>query len=109
MCPHCGYDLRHDGPVLINDWSMMGPTYPLFYKSESIRLRPQAGEFCYALMKAFPRQVRHDAMIGRLDTESEDPHNLLKVLVSRLKVAIRERGIPVPIVTDWGQGYRWIG
>lgn len=36
LCPHCGYDLVKDAPIILNDFSMLGPLSPLYYRGQPI-------------------------------------------------------------------------
>lgn len=107
MCPHCGYDLVRNGPILIDRWSMMSPNAPLFFEQMQIRLTPSESELCYTLMKAFPRTVSHENIIERLGSTAETT-NIVAVWVTKTKARIERAGAPIPIKSDWGRGYRWL-
>jgi DNA-binding response OmpR family regulator len=108
VCPHCGYDLLHNGPILIDEWSMMAPGAPLFYDGTPIRLSNAESQICYALMKSYPRHMTRWALLDRIGTESEKD-NILSVYITRIKSRLEHAGIPLPIETIWGHGYKWMG
>jgi DNA-binding response OmpR family regulator len=107
ICPHCGFDLVKNGPVIIDNWSMLGPGYPLCYEGRPISLTRSESELVYTLLKAFPRHVDRWVLLDRLGSESEQV-NLLAVYVTRIKARLKGVGLKSPIATVWGHGYRWM-
>lgn len=107
VCPQCGYDLTLNAPVLIDRWSMIGPGYPLCYDNKPIALTKFESELCYALMKAYPRYVERWALLDRLGSEAETGHNMLSVYKTRIHSRLADLGLPLPIETVRGYGFRW--
>lgn len=105
FCPHCGADIRLDAPISLNDFSMYGDGYPLCYQGTPLPLTPSQNSICWTLLKAYPLIVRTDAIILRVGSESES--NAIEVQLSRIRSKLRRLGIPNPIETVWGRGYRW--
>lgn len=105
FCPHCGSDIKMDEPIILNDFSMYGDGYPLCYQGEAIKMTPGQRAVCWSLLKAFPRTVTRDALLLRSGSDSES--NCIEVMVSRIRAALKARGIANPIESVWGQGYRW--
>jgi DNA-binding response OmpR family regulator len=105
FCPHCGADIRLDQPICLNDFSMFGDGYPLYYQQQPIILTSAQSAICWSLLKAFPRMVRRDALINRMGSDSLS--NAVEVQVSRIRDKLRQLGVPNPIETVQGKGYRW--
>lgn len=106
FCPHCGADIRVDEPILLNGFSMYGDGYPLMYNGKGVLLTRYESSFCWTLLKAYPRMVKHDTLLLRLGSDSET--NVLDVVVSRIRAKLRHHGVPNPIETMYGQGgFRW--
>lgn len=106
VCPHCGYDLLRDEPIILNDFSMIGPDYPLCYKTKPVRGLTQAQrEIVWALMKACPRVLRYDVLLERLG--SIGTRNIIAVHTSRMRAIFQEQGIPMAAVNIWGRGWMW--
>jgi hypothetical protein len=91
FCPGCGLDLVQDQPVIIDKWSMFGHGYPLCYEGRPLR---------------FPRHVRHDILLDRMD--SDGTPNTLNVFVHRVRAKLRDVGIESPIRSVRGIGYVWV-
>jgi DNA-binding response OmpR family regulator len=106
FCPGCGLDLVQDQPVIIDKWSMFGHGYPLCYEGRPLRLTHHETDLCWTLMKAFPRHVRHDILLDRMD--SDGTPNTLNVFVHRVRAKLRDVGIESPIRSVRGIGYVWV-
>jgi DNA-binding response OmpR family regulator len=96
MCPHCGYDLLADQPVIINNFAMLSARSPLSYMGKPIKLTHAERSLCWTLMKAFPRPVRRDVILDRMDSEALG--NVIDVHLSRIRKKLRTIGAPVPFV-----------
>lgn len=109
LCPHCGYDLVNDAPILINDFSMNGPGLPLVHKGKPIKLTFAEAGVCWALMKACPAPLKTMALAERIGSdETIDPDNIVKVIVCRIRRRLRELEIAAPILTIHGSHtYAW--
>lgn len=94
MCPGCGRDLVPDQPVIINDFSMMSEMSPLYYRGRPIKLTGSERTVLWAMLKAFPAPVSHEAILNRLDSEAEG--NVVDVYASRIRAKLRVVGAPIP-------------
>jgi DNA-binding response OmpR family regulator len=94
MCPHCGFDIALDQPVVLNEFSMLSSMSPLYWNGQAIKLTGSERTLVWALMKAFPQPVSHDALINRLDSEAEG--NVIDVYASRVRAKLRQVGAPIP-------------
>jgi DNA-binding response OmpR family regulator len=90
FCPHCGYDLMVDTPILINDFAMFSPLAQLTYKGRPVKLTPYERSLCWTLMKAYPEPVRVDIILDRLGSEADT--NVVDVFVCRARKKIRDVG-----------------
>lgn len=107
LCPHCGYDLQLDTPILIDDFSMMNSMSHLWWRDQVIALTSSERIVCYTLMKAYPGPVRTSVLLERLDSDAEH-NNIINVYISRIRRKIRDVGAPNPIVTQGRDGvYSW--
>jgi DNA-binding response OmpR family regulator len=94
FCPHCGYDLVHDQPIILNDFSMLSSHSPLLYRGQPIKLSAAMRSLCWTLMKSYPRPVREDVILDRMGSEAEG--NVIDVYMSRIRKALREIKAPIP-------------
>jgi DNA-binding response OmpR family regulator len=94
MCPHCGFDLAKDQPIILNDFSMLSPIAPLCYRGQPLNLTSAARTLCWTLMKSFPRPVRQEVILDRLDSEALG--NVVDVYLSRIRRELRRIGAPIP-------------
>jgi DNA-binding response OmpR family regulator len=107
LCPHCGYDIEMDMPVLINDFSMTGAGYPLFYRGLKVELTHGEALVCWSLMKNFPHYVTKPVLMERIGSDSDDD-NMITILVSRIRRKFREMGAPNAIATiAQHRSYAW--
>lgn len=97
FCPHCGYDLRMDQPVLIDDYSMLGSLSPLCWKNEPVGLTATENLLCWSLLKAYPDPVRIEVLADRCGSEATS--NVTEVIICRIRKKLREMGAPNPIVS----------
>lgn len=95
MCPHCGYDLLLDAPILIDDFSMMSLISNLWWRETPVPMTASEKVICYTLMKAYPLPVRRSVILERLDSESDG--KIIDVYVCRLRKKLRAIGAPNPI------------
>lgn len=102
MCPHCGYDLHLDLPILINDFAMAGMGSALIYKSRSVNLTGAESALCYSLMKSFPAALRVDVILDRIGSEATG--NVVQVLVCRIRKKLCAVGGPCPIISARRRG-----
>jgi DNA-binding response OmpR family regulator len=95
FCPHCGYDLRLDTPILLNDFSMMSSYSHLRWRGEAIPLTSSERLLCYTLMKAYPSPVKLGVILDRIGSEASG--NVIDVYVCRIRKKLRKIGAPNPI------------
>lgn len=109
VCPHCGYDLVADAPVLINDFSMNGPGFPLAFRGKPLKLTYNEATVCWSLMKVCPAPMKTSVLAERIGSdEGKDPDGIIKVMICRIRKILRTHGLPVPIVTiTRGHAYAW--
>lgn len=101
VCPCCGYDLVKDAPILLNDFSMMGPASQLVYKGQPLHLTPAERTVAWTIFKAYPRAVTFEVILNRLDSEAEG--NVVDVYLSRIRSKLREIGAPIPFEPAGGK------
>lgn len=94
MCPGCGRDLIPDQPVILNRFSMLSSCSPLYFDGKPIHLTASERTVAWAMMKAFPQPVTHEAILNRLDSEAEG--NVIDVYCSRIRSKLRAAGAPIP-------------
>jgi DNA-binding response OmpR family regulator len=105
FCPHCGFDLVQDAPILLGDFAMMSSISPLQWQGHSIKLTAAERNLMWTLMKAAPRPVRFDVILDRIGSESEG--NVIDVYMSRIRKKLRDLGAPVPFDSlKANNGYR---
>lgn len=95
LCPHCGYDLIVDQPIIINDWAMMSPVTPLRYRGHPITLTGSERNIVWTVMKMCPQPVAFDVILERLGSESTG--NLIDVYMSRMRKKFAAADMPMPI------------
>lgn len=94
FCPHCGYDLHLDQPVILNDFAMFGAGAPLVYKGLPLPqpLTPAEAAVVWTLLKACPDPVATPVILERVsDSESI---NVVNVLICRIRKKLRVAGAP---------------
>lgn len=107
LCPHCGFDLKVDSPVMLDDFSMDGAGYPLLYKGRPVKLTHGEALICWALMKAYPDFVTLGALLGRISVDG-DNEDTIRTLICRLRQKLRDISAGPLIETVWGRhAYRW--
>lgn len=100
FCPHCGFDLVVDTPILLNDYSMIGAGRPLMYKGRKVTLTPAEALICWSLMKAYPEPVTRMTLAERIGSQDgKDPDRLIMVLVWRIRNKLKVDRLPIPIET----------
>lgn len=105
FCHNCGADIYLDEPIRIDDFSMVGDGHPLCYKGKPIKLTHGERMIIWSLLKAYPRHVSKSTLLDRCG--SDGLNNLIQVLVCRIRRNLKVMGIPDPIETVHGFGYRW--
>lgn len=110
LCPHCGYDLRLDTPVLIDDFSMMSSVAVLRWEGEAVKLTGSERILVYTLMKAYPAPVRLSVILDRMDSDATG--NVIDVYLCRIRKKLRAIGAPNPIASVRNRGrermFAWV-
>lgn len=101
ICPHCGYDLIVDAPIILNDFAMMGPMSPLSFLGRPVRLTPAERVVVWTIFKSFPRAVRMSVILDRLGSEAEG--NVIDVYLCRIRKKLRTIGAPIPFEAVGGK------
>lgn len=102
LCPHCGHDLTRDEPISRGD-IVFDPRGEVQWRGAAVHLTVGQRIVLHSLLKANGRTVPRDALLERLDSQSEDGRNLLSVHLARLRSALP--GVPIENVR--GIGLRW--
>jgi len=108
FCPHCGFDLAVDQPVLIDDFSMFGPGTPLCYQGRPLQLTYSEAAVAWTLLKACPGSVLVDVILDRIGSEAGP--EAVSVYVHRLRRKMIEAGARDMIAVGRRGGkrtYRW--
>jgi DNA-binding response OmpR family regulator len=107
VCPHCGYDLVTNAPMMINDFTMNGPSHPLLYRGRRLHLTPTEEEICWSLMKSYPEPITVSVLMERIDSASD--WNVINVMVCRIRKKLEAEGAPNIFETLRGRhAYRWL-
>lgn len=109
FCPHCGYDLHFDAPIILNDYSMLGQYAPFCYLGNSIQLTGFERSLCWSLMKAYPHPVRLGVLLDRMGSDGID--NTVNVFVCRIRKKLKAVGAPDPFKATNHHGcraYTWV-
>lgn len=108
FCPHCGYDIALDAPILLNGFSMLSPGSPLFYEDVPLKLTGFEKSLCWTLMKACPDPVRVDVILDRIGSEAS--YNGISVLLTRIRKKLRDLDVELPVRATYhhgARGYLW--
>lgn len=97
FCPECGHDLVADQPIILNDFSMLSELSPLCYRGRPVKIGASARRVCWMLMRAYPRPVRIETILMKLESDAEG--NVVDVYLSRLRHALRDIEAPIPFET----------
>lgn len=100
VCPHCGYDLVADAPIILNDFSMLSPLSPLCFRGQPIKLTPSERCVAWTIFKSYPRAVTIDVILDRLDSDAEG--NVVDVYLSRIRAKLRAINAPIPFEAAGG-------
>jgi DNA-binding response OmpR family regulator len=103
-CPSCGFNLARDEIVESGDWRL-DPRGEIYHAGRLVRLPPAINILIHSIAAADGRVMGVEALENRIGTESNG--NIITVYVSRFRTLLRELGIPDPIKTVWGKGWRW--
>ena len=109
ICPRCWCNLVPEQPMADGPFrydSVDG----LSYNGVKVRLSRQERELVGSLLHAKGRLLSPDAIVTRLDSETENPPRLVSVLLAGIRRKLRQLGAPNPIKThpEYGAGWRWL-
>lgn len=102
FCPHCGYNLKADEPLILGPWELY-PNGLVLLDKVPIKMTPQQGELVYTVARAGGKIVTREAAGLRLGVPG-DIQGHINTLVCRIK-----KHKEVPIETVWRSGLRWAG
>lgn len=108
ICPHCGYDLVKDEPIVIGAYRYV-PRLGLFHQGRRIDLTGKGLEIAVALFRARGQVLTLDALALRLGNDSLSFSNLIAVYLNRMRSAWGRLGEPFPIERVRGRGLYWAG
>jgi DNA-binding response OmpR family regulator len=110
VCHRCGADLALDAPIFMNDFAMNGAGFPLIYDGKQVPLTNDEAQLCWALMKAYPHFLTVEILVERLGSEAENPNNLIRAHISRIRRKLAGMGAPHRVIATpiWGShAYVW--
>ncbi len=102
ICPHCGYDLRHDEVVEL-DGFRIDPRGTVEFEGAKLVIGPSRRRLLFALAKAWPRPISRIALADRGDIAVDS----LDVVVHHIRTWLRAKSLPQPIKAVWGYGFIW--
>lgn len=105
LCPHCGFDLKQDEPIIDGDWAI-DPRGSVAYQGRDIPLTGQEARIFFAIAKAGGRPITRWVIAERLFPDAESL-NLVAAHKTRIEAKLRNLGIPIPYVNIWGVGLAW--
>lgn len=103
MCPHCGYNLEADAPIVRGKWRLEPNSCR--YGRTTISLTPVEAGVLYAIAKGAGGWVKAEAIQNRV-TDAEGG-KIVAVMVYRIR---KKLGAKCPIEGSRGRsgrGYRW--
>lgn len=99
FCPHCGYNLKADAPLVSGDWRIT--PHGLSFKGRPIPLTAYQAIIVHSIASARGRPVKWTALAERIDSDTDT--NSTQVLLHRAR-----RAAPgIPIRTIYRAGYVW--
>lgn len=104
MCPHCGYDLVRSGPIERDGYTLT-PDGLVYFDGDRVLLTRQEGQLLYTVAKA-SRPVSCE-IIGERISDTENPYNLVQVLLTRMRAKFRADGNSFPVSTIRNFGLIW--
>lgn len=108
FCPSCGLNLAAEQPIAVGPLEI-DPRGEARWFGRRINCTAAQFQVLGALVQARGRIVSKDVLAERVGYESDgDSHNLVQVLLCRLRGHLRQVGAPpTMIVLEWGRGYRF--
>lgn len=107
-CPCCGYDLERLEMFRVGHLVVADEGAVVSWRGHRIKVTPQRGLLVNLLARCAGHVVTTQAVIEAVDSDSDDPLNMVKVLACRLR---RDFCAIDPtfdrIETIWGRGLRW--
>lgn len=104
ICPHCGYDLAVDEPVVIGALSI-DPRGPIIWHGSELALTPYERVLLTSVAKAYPQALEKLVLADRMGSDSD--WNSIEVLIHRVRRKLAHGGHDVPLKTERGIGLRW--
>ncbi|PAL23572.1 helix-turn-helix domain-containing protein [Sphingopyxis sp. GW247-27LB] len=108
FCPNCGYDLRKDEVLVVDDW-VIDPRDGVTCRGKLIEglTETQVG-ILHSLAKDVGRIVSSETL-GARHSDAEDVSAAVRIQIHRIREILAGEGIAVPFETVWRRGYRWTG
>jgi len=106
ICPHCGYDLRLDEPI-VDGPVTFDPRGVLTINGVEAVLRPGVRILISTLLKADGRYVSREALIERLGLDCENPDHALHNVAQNARIVLRRHGLTDVIQCQYAGGYCW--
>ena len=103
FCPHCGFNLDTDKPIVRGAWRLT--PVAVWHKRKLLALTPSEAAVLYAVAAGGGRPVRASTIGERVGIDSENTANLTAVYVSKIR---KKLGALSPIGTLRGAGYYWL-
>lgn len=104
FCPSCGFNLRND-EVVERDGFRLDPRGLAEFEGRYIDIPVGYALILHALASNEGRAVSLSTLLSRVS--DGDYPQFVAVLVCRMRRTLQEAGIPNPIQTVYGRGYRW--
>ena len=102
LCPHCGYDLEPDRAIA-RDGIEFDPRGGISWHGASVHLSPGCHAILGTLLKAAGRVVSLDVLAEPTGYEGDNPSNIVRVQIHRIRHAMPG----APILSKINRGYGW--
>lgn len=102
LCPHCGYDLEPDRAIA-RDGIEFDPRGGVHWRGKPVHLSPSCHAILGTLLKAAGRVVSLDVLAERTGYEGDNPSNIVRVQIHRIRQAM----LGAPIRARVCRGYHW--
>lgn len=107
MCPHCGYNLEADQPLVRGEWEIR--TNMVKYAGTHIHFTPTIINLLYTVAKGEGRVVPTAVLYNRVvGDDVGDARNNLAVHLCKARKQISKMGVPFPIEVVHSLGLKWV-
>ena len=104
-CPSCGFNLSKDEPIE-RDGFLLDPRGTVSFCGRRLSFTKAEAAVLHSIGAAGSRTVEAATLACRFG-DHDDPANVARVLVSRIRHRLAAYDVPCPVRTDHGRGYRW--